>query len=156
MKNLLKISLILCASSLSAQFSNATEFISFARKDFPTKKSVLSQNSWELKTSKKDYAGEVALYQLNIEKSRVWNVALRKVKSPNSGKTIYDTELKVPNDEFYMMNEWMGQLLKEGYEFEVNQYRGESIYKGKDWRIIVTMKNNGYEALTKINVLVVK
>lgn len=156
MKNLLKISLILCASSLSAQFSNATEFISFARKDFPTKKSVLSQNSWELKTSKKDYAGEVALYQLNIEKSRVWNVALRKVKSPNSGKTIYDTELKVPNDEFYMMNEWMEQLLKEGYEFEVNQYRGESIYKGKDWRIIVTMKNNGYEALTKINVLVVK
>jgi hypothetical protein len=156
MKKILNVLLLISVTSLNAQFSKATEFVSFAQKDFTVKKSTLAKHDWKLVKTKKDPAGEVSLYQINLGKDRVWDMALRKVKSPNSGKTIYDTELKIPNEEFYMMNEWLGQLLKEGYEFEVNQYRGESIYKGRNWRIIVTMRSDGYEALTKINVLSVK
>ena len=154
MKKLLLLSLLLIVNCYYSQLSSANEFVEFAKRDFVAKKNILVKSGWNLVKTKKDNAGEVSLYKVNIRNEAVFNLALRKVNI-SKNKIIYDTELKFSYANVVMLDDWLGELKYSGYNFTFTK-PDELTYSGKSWKIVITIRSNDEESVAKINVIMIK
>lgn len=133
--------LCLVVSGLAkSQQYNATEFISFAKEDFETKKNILKNSSWGFVKEKKSENDEVYVYKYGVFRDMADSIIVRKILDPISKKRTFETEYVSTNESIYPWRMWYTEM-KSMYHFTyldgTKSTYGKSVYKDKDLSIIM-------------------
>lgn len=129
---------IICTAFFSftnAQFSTSLEFISFAKKDYETKKNEILKSDWKFIKEEKNERGEKVVFKKGIFRDMQDSLIIRKIIDPVSKKKIYETEYISSNESIYPWRAWYTEL-KSQYSFIYSN--GRSTYNEKSFSIIMS------------------
>ncbi|KPE50112.1 hypothetical protein [Chryseobacterium indologenes] len=139
MKKVCFILLVVSGLAKSQQFT-ATEFISFSKKDFETKKEILKNSKWKFVREKKNENDEVYVYKYDIFRDMSDSIIVRKIFDPSTKKRNFETEYISTNESIYPWRTWYSEM-KSMYPFTylegTKSTYGKSVYKDKDLNIMM-------------------